>query len=374
MRSTRPAPSAASSVVLAFGLALSMASPAGLAQNADAPRAERPDGASPAALTAEERSSVVEEIAKHFETRYVSPEIGARYAQALRAASASGAYASLSDPAAFARRLTADLQAVAADRHVSVIPGGMARPMMRRMGGDGSSALEEARMLADGVAYLRFSFFPNDPATADAARAFLLANADASAVIIDARTNPGGGLLVMDRLLPLFYGETTTLMRSDLRETVAREMGTPPPTLVPQTAPPGIARTDHVVAPDDAETRLRDARVLYLTSGRTGSAAEHLAMALKHTSRGTVIGETTAGAGNPGLALPVGRFSVFVPFGRAYDPATGRGWEGSGVEPDVAVPAADALRRALELAGQPADEARRLAAEVDARSPPAVGS
>jgi hypothetical protein len=319
-------------------------------------------------LSAEERASVVEQIAERFESRYVSPEIGARYAQALRKASTSGAYASISDPAAFAQRLTDDLQAVAADGHVRVITEGTARPLLGRMRGEGSPALEEARLLGDGVAYLRFNLFPNDPATANAARAFLLANAEVSTVIIDARTNRGGGLLVMDTILPLFFAETTTLMRTDLRETVAREMGSPPPTLVPQDAPPGITRTDHVVTPDGSETRLRDARVLYLTSSKTGSAAEHLALALKRTDRGTVIGETTAGAGNPGIALPVGRFSVFVPFGRVYDPSTGNGWEGTGIEPDVVVPAAEALRRALELAGQPADVARRLAATVDAES------
>jgi C-terminal processing protease CtpA/Prc len=43
---------------------------------------------------------------------------------------------------------------------------------------------------------------------------------------------------------------------------------------------------------------------------------------------------------------------VWVPSGRAVNPITGTNWEGTGVRPDLSVPAADALRaahlRALE--------------------------
>lgn len=48
--------------------------------------------------------------------------------------------------------------------------------------------------------------------------------------------------------------------------------------------------------------------------------------------------------------LPRG-YGAFVPVGRTFDPDTGEGWEGIGVAPDVQVPAAQALDKALELAG-----------------------
>jgi C-terminal processing protease CtpA/Prc len=41
---------------------------------------------------------------------------------------------------------------------------------------------------------------------------------------------------------------------------------------------------------------------------------------------------------------------VFIPSGRAINPITGTNWEGTGVTPDVAVPAGDALETALRLA------------------------
>ena len=94
-----------------------------------------------------------------------------------------------------------------------------------------------------------------------------------------------------------------------------------------------------------------------LTSSSTASAAEHLALALKRTGRATLVGETTAGAGHYGRPIPVRRYSVFVPFGRTYDPQAGQGWEGTGVAPDVATPADRALEVALSLAAASADQA-----------------
>ena len=44
------------------------------------------------------------------------------------------------------------------------------------------------------------------------------------------------------------------------------------------------------------------------------------------------------------------RFALFVPTGRAISPITGTTWEGTGVVPDIEVPAEQALERALGLA------------------------
>jgi C-terminal processing protease CtpA/Prc len=49
---------------------------------------------------------------------------------------------------------------------------------------------------------------------------------------------------------------------------------------------------------------------------------------------------------------PLGHgFSAFIPVGRTFDPDTDKGWEGTGVKPDVEVPADQALDEALKLAG-----------------------
>ena len=161
----------------------------------------------------------------------------------------------------------------------------------------------------------------------------------------------------MDAMLPLLYAQPATLIRMDSRADAERQGGPldAEPTFVRREAPAAFVRRDHVVTPDAQEQRLRDAQVYYLTSKRTASAAEHLALALKRTKRGKLVGETTAGAGHYGGYVPVGeRFAAFIPVGRTYDPDTNEGWEAKGVAPDVAVSAEQALERALELAGVPA--------------------
>jgi C-terminal processing protease CtpA/Prc len=43
---------------------------------------------------------------------------------------------------------------------------------------------------------------------------------------------------------------------------------------------------------------------------------------------------------------------VGVPFAKSLDPVTKTNWEGTGVEPDVKVPAADALATTVKLAAE----------------------
>ena len=94
-----------------------------------------------------------------------------------------------------------------------------------------------------------------------------------------------------------------------------------------------------------------DVPLYLLTSPRTASAAEALVYTLKNVGRAVVIGETSAGAANPGAEIDAGNgFSVFVATGTPTSPITHRNWEGSGIAPDVAVPQREALRTAQALA------------------------
>jgi C-terminal processing protease CtpA/Prc len=131
------------------------------------------------------------------------------------------------------------------------------------------------------------------------------------------------------------------------------------------SGPDGVVRREHYVLPSTSEKRLFGAKVFVLTSGATGSAAEHMTLALKHTHRATIIGETTAGAGHYGGQEPIGdKFSVFIPVGRSFDPDTGKDWESVGVAPDIAVPAEQALTEALVRSGLDRTEAERINAGV----------
>jgi C-terminal processing protease CtpA/Prc len=76
-----------------------------------------------------------------------------------------------------------------------------------------------------------------------------------------------------------------------------------------------------------------------------------MAFILQEERRATVVGERTPGAANPGRPYPAGPlFEVVVPNGQVRTRVSGHNWEGTGVTPDVPVPAADALATARELA------------------------
>lgn len=315
-----------------------------------------PAAAAAAPLSAVERQAVLTDLAQKLEDRFVDPAAGKRYAAMLRARLASGAYADISDAKLFGERVTADLQAVHADGHLRLAPvGGVERS--RPPAGEaprstiavGALGMEEARMMGD-VAYLRFNGFSQEPEEVAKARDFLLAHADAKAVIIDARPHRGGSLDVIDAIAPLFYDKRTTLLRMDTRASVAGEYAGDGPTLVRRASPPEFYREDQVI-PADPETRLRKTPIYYLTSRKTASAGEHLALAFKRTQRATLIGETTRGAGHYGGVAQIGeRFAAFIPVGRTYDPDTGWDWEGKGVAPDIAVHTDQALDEALKAA------------------------
>ncbi|MEA3001743.1 MAG: hypothetical protein QOH81_531 [Sphingomonadales bacterium] len=352
-------------------------------------------------VTGEEARQTAATLAQKLEQTYVFPDVARRYAGMLRANAASGAYDGFTSGRALAERLTADLRAVSPDNHLRVragapgdgprriliggpagagpaTPGGPVRRVV--IGGPADAApaspprralpwkpIEEARWLTPQIAYIRFNVFPGDDETVAAARQFMIDHAGAKAIIFDNRTHHGGGLAEMNAMFPYLFAKPATLVTMDTRASVGGGRGGPAGDanmrLVP--AGPDVVRREHYVLPSATEKRLFGAKVFVLTSGATGSAAEHMTLALKHTHRATIVGETTAGAGHYGGQEPIGdKFSVFIPVGRSFDPDTGRDWEGGGIAPDVAVPAEQALTEALVRAGLARAEAERLAAEV----------
>lgn len=308
----------------------------------------------------ETAAGAVTKLAALLEEGYVIPAQGKRYADFLRARLAARAYADIADRATLAAVLTDQLRGVAADRHLrvaiadavlppprtGVTPAGPARPA--------TPVLQDAGWLADGVAYLRFTQFAGEAATIAALRTFMRDHAGAGSLIIDSRYNGGGGLAEMDVILPYLFAAETPLVRFEMVETIARARGLPFDEETVRALPvrDGIVGNVHYAIPRADETRWRAAKVFYLTSKRTGSAAEHLALAFRHTRRATLVGETTGGANHFGGFEPIGwGLAVFLPVGRTVDLTTGEDWEGAGIAPDVEVPAPRALQEALRRAG-----------------------
>ena len=90
-----------------------------------------------------------------------------------------------------------------------------------------------------------------------------------------------------------------------------------------------------------------------LTSPRTFSGAEEFSYDLQSLKRATIVGEVTGGGAHPVRGLRIDdRFIIGVPFAKAINPLTKTNWEGTGVKPDVAVAASDALTTAQRLASE----------------------
>jgi len=330
------------------------------------PAAEAP------AFTPATGKEAIANLADEIEANFVFPDIAKRYAAMLRTKLAAGGYDGFTEAFALAQAVTADLQAVAPDGHLRMFapdapqPQRVGQPSAQRGFGDRPPpppAMEQAGMIAPGIAYVRFNAFMAEPAVLKAFTEFLDTNAEAKTLIIDARTHGGGGLSEMDVLFPRIYTTPQTVMVMDTRASVAERGGPLPfPSLVRVDAPKEFYRAEHRVTPASPASPWSKAKIYYLTSGRTGSAAEHLAAAFKGTGRATLVGDTTGGAGHYGgtLGLP-GGFAAFIPFGRSYFPG-GDGWEQVGVKPDIAVAPARALYETLVREGVPAAEAEKLSA------------
>jgi len=303
-----------------------------------------------------EADAVVAELATQLEDNFVFPDVGKQYAAMLRANLTAGKYASFADADEFAKTVTADLQAVHKDGHLHLRAphpesGGKRQPI----GDLGSqNGITKSGWIADRVAYIAFNLFPGNEVTLNELRKFLEAHKTAKALIIDARGHRGGGLAEMGMMFPYLFSRDTVLLDMDTRR-AAFESGaaTDDPAFVRAVAAPqGIVRREHFVVPRSDAGMLPHAKVYLLTSKRTGSAGEHLALALKRSHRATLIGESTYGAGHFGGFILLGHgYAAFIPVGRTFDPDTGEGWEGTGVKPDVAVPADKALDEALKLVG-----------------------
>jgi C-terminal processing protease CtpA/Prc len=253
----------------------------------------------------------------------------------------------VTDGDAFAKMLTEQFQDVSHDKHLRVdfsparipempeTPSGPPPPeavaryrqQMERM----NCGFDKVEVLSGNIGYMKFDMFA-DPEicgpTAVAAMNFL---ANVNAIIIDLRENGGGDPKMIALVSTYLFSQPTHL--NDLWERK------------------GDTTQQYWTLPYVPGKRL-DAKPAYvLTSKQTFSGAEEFSYNLKNLKRATLVGETTGGGAHPVSGHRIDdHFMIGVPFARAINPISKTNWEGTGVEPDVKVAAAEALATAQKLA------------------------
>jgi len=295
-------------------------------------------------LDAPERSRVIDGVAKNLQESYVYPDLALKMEVAIRANQKRGDYEAITDPDAFASRLTKDLRAVSHDKHLGVNfspvklppegggPSAEEQAEFRKMLERTNCSFEKIEILPRNIGYLKFNAFA-DPTicgpTAVAAMNFL---AHVDAIIFDLRQNGGGDPKMVAMISSYLFDKSTHL--NDLynrKEDFTEQYWTLP--YVPGTT-------------------LANKPAFVLTSKNTFSGAEEFTYNLKNLKRATIVGETTGGGAHPVSGHRIDdHFMIGVPFARAVNPVSKTNWEGTGVEPDVSVKAAEALEKAQELAG-----------------------
>ncbi len=87
--------------------------------------------------------------------------------------------------------------------------------------------------------------------------------------------------------------------------------------------------------------------VFVMVSKHTGSAAEYFALTIKETKRGIVLGDTTAGAGNPVTMVTFRNYFAYIPICQIVT-EDGKSIEGKGVIPDVLLKTDNWLKETID--------------------------
>jgi C-terminal processing protease CtpA/Prc len=303
--------------------------------NVVAAQPEQPD----LTIDAATRTQVIDAILKRLNDSYVFPEVAKKMETSIRERVDKKEYDQITSAKQFASTLTKDLQAISNDKHLRVRyshsaipergqrrePTAEEREQRKRDMNWMNHGFAKVERLRGNIGYLEFLNFMDEELGADTVAAAMNFINGTDALIIDLRGNGGGNPAMVALICSYLFGPEPV----HLNDLYWREGD----------------RTDQFwTRKEVAGKRYLNKDVYVLTSKRTFSGAEEFTYNLKNLKRATIIGETTGGGAHPGGMFRMHQhFGAFVPTGRAINPITKTNWEGTGVTPDVAVPADQAL-------------------------------
>ncbi|MFI5583543.1 S41 family peptidase [Amycolatopsis sp. NPDC051758] len=292
-------------------------------------------------MGSEARTAQVNEVIRRLDAHYVFPDVATKLAEVLHQRLGEGSYADLDD-AEFATLVTADLQSVNGDKHLRL------RHHLDPVAEDGDEAMNsdafrfeaelegfgiaQVRRLPGNVGYLDTTLLypPELAGPAIAAAMTLLAPTDA--LLLDVRRNRGGTPGTSALLQTYLVDEQVHYLDIYERE--------------------GHRTTQMWTLPYVPGLRFGGTKPVWVLTGpKTFSGGEDLAFSLQQQGRAKTVGEATRGGAHPREQYKVDTYlDVTVSIARSFHPETGENWEGTGVRPDLPVPAEKAFDTAYQLA------------------------
>ena len=297
-------------------------------------------------IDAATRTQVVDSILKRLNDSYVFPDLAKKMEQSIRDRVAKKEYDQITSSKEFATKLTNDLQAVSHDKHLRIRYSNQAIPERGERREPTAEEREQRKRdltwmnhgfakverLPGNIGYLEFLNFMDEELGADTVAAAMNFVNGTDSLIIDMRRNGGGNPAMVALVCSYLFGNEPV----HLNDLYWRE---------------GNRTEEFWTKKDVAGKRYLNKDVYVLTSNRTFSGAEEFTYNLKNLKRATIVGETTGGGAHPGGGFRLNEhFGMFVPTGRAISPITKTNWEGTGVSPDISVPADQALHVARIMA------------------------
>ena len=275
-----------------------------------------------------------------FKTHYVYPDLVLEMEKKVNIKFKSGEYDTIPNLYEFTKQIKKDFRSVSNDRHIwiDIIEN---LPVKNSDVSDEEKINElrksnfgftEFELLPGNVAYLRFDGFVDVKYGKDTAAEYMKKLSTSDAIIFDLRHNHGGNGNMVRFISSYFFEDKVQLNSLYFRE--ADSLAT--------------AWTD----PNIPETKLIRQKLYILTSNNTTSAAESFANLMKNYNRATIVGEHTRGAGHWVETYKFPELGIFleIPVARPINPITQKGWEGTGIIPDIEISEDKAFDKAFTLA------------------------
>lgn len=306
-----------------------------------------------AALTAAFKQSTIEQICELLNEHYVFPEVAKTTGDHLKSQFKAGHFDKYQDVKSFAEVLTTEAQFIAKDKHLRIRPAppGVSQVATLEQKVDGrlqdmawqrgsTAGFAEAKKLEGNIGYLDLRGFAPPQVGAPIADHYMALLATSDAIIIDLRKNGGGSPGMVQYLCSYFFDKHVHLNSLYWRE--------------------GDRTEEFWTLDKVGGKKMPDVPLFVLTSKYTFSGAEEFSYNMQTQKRATLVGETTGGGANPGGMMPVNdKLAVFIPTGKAINPITKTNWEGVGIVPEVQVPEAEVMDKAVELATKAAADFRQ---------------